>query len=107
MQGKPTGKLVIVGSTADPAKVATLGAQRAENSKYYLTTSGATTIDGDRISTRQVGSGDDVVRFYYLPAGDLCAGHPELGTPMDESTVKGQARGKLPAHKRKKAGAAQ
>jgi hypothetical protein len=107
MQGKPAGQLVIVGSAADPAKLASLGAQRAANAKYYLTTSGATTIDGDRIVTRQGGSGDDVVRFYFVPAGDLCAGHPELGTAVDESTVKGQARGKLPAHKKKKAEGAQ
>ena len=102
IQGKPTGKLVIVGSTSDPAKVATLGAQRAENAKYYLTNSGPTTIDADRISTRQGGGSDDLVHFYFVPAGDLCSGHSELGTPVDESKVKGQERGKLPSHKKKK-----
>ena len=103
IQGKPTGKLAIVGSTADASKLATLGAQRAENAKYYLTTSGSTKVDADRIETREGGSSNDVVRFYYVPAGDLCAGHSELGTPVDESKVKGQERGKLPGQKTKKA----
>lgn len=34
--------------------------------------------------------------LYFVPAGDLCGGHSELGTPVDESAVKGQQRGKLP-----------
>lgn len=103
IQGKPSGKLAIVGSAADPAQLATLGAQRAQNAKYYLTTSGSTNVDADRLETRQGGTSHDVIRFYYVPAGDLCAGHSELGTQVDESTVKGQDRGKLHRKKHKKA----
>jgi len=103
IQGKPTGKLAIVGSTAAASKLATLGAQRAENAKYYLTTTGSTKVDGDRLDIRQGGASLDVLRFYYVPAGDLCANHSELGTPVDESKIKGQERGKLPGHNPKKA----
>jgi hypothetical protein len=101
IQGKTTGKLVIVGSAVDPSKNATLGAQRAENAKYYLTTGGPTKIDSDRIETRQGGSQTDIVWFYYVPEGTLCSGHSELGSAVDETTIKGHPRGKLPPHKKK------
>jgi PKD domain/Bacterial Ig domain len=108
IQGRPTGKLVIVGSAAaaNAAKNPNLAAQRAENAKHYLTTGGSTKVDADRIETRQGGADENVVRFFFIPAGDLCAGHPELGSPVDESAVKGQQRGKLP-HKKKAAPPAQ
>jgi PKD domain-containing protein len=104
LQGTTSGKLVVVGSVsaARAAKAPTLGAQRAQNTKYYLTTGGATKIDADRIETHQ-GGDQDVVRFYYIPAGELCAGHPELGSPVDDATVKGAPRGKLPQKKKAKA----
>ena len=104
IQGRPTGKLVIVGSAApaNAAKSPNLAAQRAENAKHYLTTGGSTKVDADRIEARQGGSDENVVYFFYVPAGDLCAGHSELGSPVDETAVKGQQRGKLP-HKKKAA----
>ena len=102
IQGKPTGKLVIVGSasTASAAKNPNLGSQRAENAKRYLTTGGPTKVDADRLESRQGGSDENIVRFFFNPAGDLCAGHTELGTPVDESSVKGLERGKLPQKKK-------
>ncbi len=69
---------------------------------YCLTAGGSSKVDADRIETRQGGADENVVHFFFIPAGDLCAGHPELGSPVDESTVKGQQRGKLP-HKKKAA----
>ena len=101
IQGKPTGKLVIVGwaAAANAAKNPNLAAQRAENAKHYLTTDGSTKVDADRIETHQGGGDDNVVRFYFVPAGDLCSGHPELGTPVDETSIKGQQRDKLPPKK--------
>ncbi|HVO78827.1 MAG TPA: hypothetical protein VMT39_02300 [Candidatus Bathyarchaeia archaeon] len=102
MQGKPTGKLVIVGSASakDAAKNPSLAAQRAENAKHYLTAAGSTKVDADRIETRQIDSDENMTHFYFVPAGDVCAGHPELGTPVDESKVKGHERGKLPQKKK-------
>ena len=102
IQGKPSGKLVIVGSAAatNASKSPNLAAQRAENAKYYLTTGGSTTVDSDRIETHQGAADDNAVRFYFVPAGDLCAGHPELGTPVDETTIKGQQHGKVPPKKK-------
>ena len=101
IQGRPSGKLYVVGSAsaADAAKHLNLATQRAEYAKYYLTTSGSTKIDTDRIETRVGGSSDNVVRFYYVPDGKLCAGHTELGEAVQATSVKGQPRGKLPQKK--------
>ena len=101
IQGKPTGKLIIVGSAsaASAAKNPNMSSQRAENAKRYLTAGGPTKVDADRIESRQGGSDENIVRFFFVPAGDLCAGHSELGTPVDESSVKGNERGKLPSKK--------
>ena len=85
-------------SAANAAKAPTLGAQRAQNAKYYLTAGGPTRIDAARVETHQGGE-DDLVRFYYIPAGELCSGHTELGSPIDDATVKGHERGKLPHQK--------
>jgi PKD domain/Bacterial Ig domain len=108
IQGKPTGKLVIVGSAAaaNAARSPNLAAQRAENAKHYLTIGSSTKVDADRIETHQGDADENVVRFYFVPAGDLCAGHPELGAAVDETTVKGEQRGKLP-HKKAAAPPAQ
>jgi hypothetical protein len=102
IQSKPTGKLVVVGSAtaASTAKNPTLAAQRAQNAEYYLTTGGATKVDADRIESRQGGSEENIVRFFFIPAGELCSGHAELGSPVDESTVQGHERGKLPHRKK-------
>jgi len=102
IQGRPSGKLYVVASasTADAAKHPKLATQRAENAKHYLTTGGSTKIDSDRIETRVGGSSDNVVRFYYVPDGKLCAGHTELGEAVQATSVKGQPRGKLPQKKK-------
>ena len=98
IQGKNSGKLFIVGSASSSAaaKNPNLSAQRAENAKYYLTIDGSTKVDADRIESRQSDNGDDLVRFFFVPAGDVCGGHAELGTAVDQSKIKGHERGKLP-----------
>ena len=102
LQGTTSGKLVVVGSASagKAPKNSNLAAQRAQNAAYYLTTGGATKVDADRVETRQGGGDSDVVRFYYVPAGDLCSGNGDLGNTFDEAAVKVQQRGKLP-HKKK------
>jgi hypothetical protein len=107
MQQKPGEKLVVVGYS-DPSEAQTnpnMGAQRAENAKYYLTTDGSTKIDADRIEARQGGTEGKVTRFYFIPEGTVCPPPPDLGTPVDEAKVKGHTR-KLPARQKKEAPAA-
>ena len=101
IQGKSSGKLVIVGSAADPAKIPALGAERAANAKFYLTTTGSTKVDPVRIETRQSASEIDEIHFYYVPDGTLCSGPPDLGSAVDEGTGKGNDRGNLPKEKTK------
>ncbi len=100
IQAKSSGKLVIVGSALDSGKNPTLGPQRAENAKYYLTTTGSAKVDPARIETRQGASTADEVHFYYIPDGILCAGPPDLGSTVDEEKVKGVDRGKLPTRQK-------
>ncbi len=91
LQQRPGYRLVIVGY-ADPSEVesnSNIGAQRAENVKYYLTADGSTKIDGDRIETRQGGNEGSLARFYFVAAGNVCPPPPDLGTPVDESKVGG------------------
>lgn len=94
LQQQTTGTLDIIGSTNDKEATAkpTIGAQRAVNSKYYLTTDGPTKSDPGRIHPRQGGTEGQVVHFFFVPEGNLCSGQTEQGTPVDESTVKGQSR---------------
>ncbi len=101
IQGKSSGKLVIVGSAKDTSKTPALGAQRAANSKYYLTTTGSTKVDAGRVETRETSGTTDEIHFYYVPDGILCSGPPDLGSTVDEGTVKGHDRGKLPKGKTK------
>ncbi len=101
IQGKSSGNLVIVGSASEASKNPTLGPQRAQNAKYYLTTTGATKVDGGRIETRQGAGVTDEVHFYYVPDGTVCSGLPDLGSAVDEEKVQGHDRGKLPKGRKK------
>ena len=94
LQQAPTGTLDIAGSTseAEAAKSPTLGAQRAVNTKYYLTTDGPTKSDASRIHPRQGGTEGQIVDFRFVPEGNLCSGQTEPGSAVDETTIQPQTR---------------
>ena len=94
LQQAPTGTLDIAGSTseAEAAKSPTLGAQRAVNTKYYLTTDGPTKSDASRIHPRQGGTEGQIVDFCFVPEGNLCSGQTEPGSAVDETTIQPQTR---------------
>ena len=95
LQQMPTGKLDIVGYTnkKEAVKEPTLGAQRAVNVKYYLTTDGPNRADAARIRPREGGTEEgQAAHFYFVPEGSLCSGQLEEGIVIDESAVQGQSR---------------
>jgi len=95
LQQIPTGKLDVVGYTdeQEAVKEPTLGAQRAVNVKYYLTTDGPNKVDGARIQPRQGGTEEGkAAHFYFVPDSNLCSGQVEEGTVVEEVRVKGQSR---------------
>lgn len=94
LQQMPNGKLEVVGYTDEKEVISeqTLGAQRAVNVKYYLTTDGPTKIDTSRIEPRQGGTKGKAAHFYFVPEGSLCSGQVVEGTPVDESAVQGRSR---------------
>ena len=103
LQQMPSGKLQIVGYTDEKEVVnmQQLGAQRAVNVKYYLTTDDlGPKADASRIQPREGGTKGKATHFYLVPEGTLCAGQAVEGTPVDESQVQGQSR-TAPAPKRK------
>jgi PKD domain-containing protein len=103
LQQEPNGKLDIVGYTDEKEVVSepTLGAQRAVNVKYYLTTDGPNKADAARIQPRQGGTEEGkAAHFYFVAEGILCSGQREEGTVVDESKEHGQSRG-APTPKKK------
>jgi len=94
VQGKPAGKLIIVGYTdaAETASNPTLAAQRAVNVVYYLTKDSSNTVDATRVEARAGGTIDKSTHFYFVPDGKLCEGQVDLGKPVDVQRVKGQSR---------------
>jgi len=109
LQQMPTGKLEVVGYTDEKEVVSeqTLGAQRAVNVKYYLTTDGPNKSDANRIEPRQGGAKGQATHFYFVADGALCSGQAVEGTPVDESQVQPQSRtAPAPTKKHKKAPAA-
>jgi hypothetical protein len=91
----PNGKLDIVGYTGDKED-ASFAAKRAANIKYYLTMQASEKIDPSRVQVRQGGASDKLVRFTFVPEGELCKDQTEPGTVVDETQVKGQERIPLP-----------
>ena len=88
MQREPDAKLVIVGQADPDEKEATrLAAERAINSKSYLTGGEAKqAIDPSRIEVRTGTGGGRRAEYYVVPAG---ATFSETGTTVvDESAVK-------------------
>ena len=111
LQQTPNGKLEIVGYTDEKEAASkskqTLGAQRAVNVKYYLTTDGSAKIDPSRIEARQGDVKGQATHFYFVPEGSLCSGQAVEGTPVDESVVQGRSRTAAGHGKRTKKAAAQ
>jgi len=103
LQQMPNGKLDIVGYTdeKEAAKDPTLGAQRAVNAKYYLTTDGPNKVDAARIQPRQGGTKGQATDFYFVPEGNL-GDQVEEGVLVDETKVQAQSR-TAPAPKQHKA----
>jgi outer membrane protein OmpA-like peptidoglycan-associated protein len=105
LQQNADSKLVIVGNADPSEKRKNLAAERAVNSKAYLTGGEAKLgIDASRIETRTGGAGTTTAEYWTVPAGATFSG--EGTTPVDESQVKA-----VPDHPRaaakKKAKAAQ
>jgi hypothetical protein len=77
------------------ATVDMFAAQRAVNAKDYLVTEQG--IDASRISVATGTTDGQTVENYLVPAGATFANDVSGTTPVDESTVKPQARKPLPA----------
>ncbi len=94
LQRNADAKLAIVGNGEGK-----LASQRAVNTKAYLV--GEKGVDASRISVYTGTGTDNSVMQTLIPAG---ATAPDMGTAIDESTVKSQSRTAAPArrHKRRK-----
>lgn len=87
LQQNADNKLVIVGNAEPTEKRKNLAAERALNSKAYLSSGEAQLgIDSSRIETRTGGAGSQTAEFWIVPAG---ASFSAAGTqPVDETKVK-------------------
>jgi outer membrane protein OmpA-like peptidoglycan-associated protein len=106
LQQNPDSKLVIVGN-ADPAeKRKNLAAERAVDSKYYLTEGEAQQhIDPSRIEVRTGSAGTKTAEYWIVPPG---ANFESNGTEtVDESKIKPILDHPKPAARRKAAKKAQ
>jgi hypothetical protein len=87
LQQNADNKLVIVGNAEPTEKRKNLAAERAVNSKAYLTGGEAKLgIDPSRIETRTGNAGTKTAEYWVVPAGGTFSG--EGTQPVDESTVK-------------------
>jgi hypothetical protein len=87
LQQNADNKLVIVGNAEPTEKRKNLAAERAVNSKAYLTSGEAQLgIDPSRIETRTGNGGTKSAEYWIIPAGGTFSGD---GTqPVNESVVK-------------------
>ena len=87
LQQNADNKLVIVGNAEPTEKRKNLAAERAVNSKAYLTSGEAKLgIDPSRIETRTGNGGTKTAEYWIVPGG---GSFTEEGTqPVDESVVK-------------------
>jgi len=87
LQQNADSKLVIVGNAEPTEKRKNLAAERAVDSKAYLTTGEAQLgIDPSRIETRTGNGGTRTAEYWVVPAGGTFTG--EGTTTVDESQVK-------------------
>jgi hypothetical protein len=87
LQQSADSKLVVVGNSASDETRANLAAERAVDSKAYLTSGEAKLgIDPSRIETRTGNAGTKTADYWIVPAGGTFSGE---GTQIvDESQVK-------------------
>jgi outer membrane protein OmpA-like peptidoglycan-associated protein len=87
LQQEPDAKLVIVGNADPSEKRKNLAAERAVDSKAYLSGGEAKqAIDASRIETRTGNGGTKTAEYWVVPAG---ASFDSAGTePVDETKVK-------------------
>jgi hypothetical protein len=106
LQQNADNKLVVVGNAEPTEKRPNLAAERAVNSKAYLTSGEAKLgIDPNRIECRTGSAGTKTAEYWIVPAG---ATFSEAGTqPVDESVVKAVPDHPHVAPKRKAKPAAQ
>ncbi|MGA7381651.1 MAG: outer membrane beta-barrel protein [Terriglobales bacterium] len=96
LQQNADAKLVIVGNAEAGEKRPNLAAERAVNSKAYLTSGEAQLgIDPSRIETRTGNAGSKTAEYWVVPAGGTYSG--EGTQTVDESKVKA-----VPDHPAKK-----
>jgi hypothetical protein len=103
VQQMPNGKVAIVGFTdqTEVVNAEQLGAQRAVNVKYYLTTDEiGPKLDATRLEPRKGGVKGKTTHFYFVPQGATFT--QEESVTVDESVVQGQSRSApAPAPKKK------
>src|ERR1039458_583660 len=93
VQQMPNGKVAIVGYTDQEEVVNAdqLGAQRAVNIKYYLTTDEiGPKLDPTRLELRTGGTKGKKAHFYFVPQGATYI--EEESVTVDETAVPGQSR---------------
>jgi len=96
LQQNADARLVIVGNAEAGEKRPNLAAERAVNSKAYLTSGEAQLgIDPSRIETRTGNAGTTTAEYWVVPAGGTYSG--EGTQAVDESKVKA-----VPDHPAKK-----
>ncbi|HTZ60694.1 MAG TPA: OmpA family protein [Acidobacteriaceae bacterium] len=106
LQQQTDATAVVVGEAASTEKKPeALAAQRAVNTKDYLVKEKG--IDPSRISVRTGTQGNKEVENYLVPSGATFDSDVQGTTPVDESTVKAQARTAPARHARRKKPAAQ
>jgi len=105
IQQMPNGRVAIVGFTdqTEVVNAEQLGAQRAVNIKYYLTTDElGPKLDPTRLEPRKGGTKGKAAHFYFVPQGATFT--QEESVTVDESAVQGQSRSAAPkSTKHKKA----
>ena len=101
LQQNAESKLIIVGNAEPTEKRANLAAERAVNSKAYLTSGEAQLgIDASRIETRTGNAGTKTAEYWVVPGGGTYTGE---GTQrVDESKVKAVADHPAASKKRAK-----
>jgi len=103
VQQMPNGKVAIVGFTdqEEVVNAEQLGAQRAVNIKYYLTTDEiGPKLDPTRLEPRKGGVKGKAAHFYFVPQGATFT--QEESVTVDETAVQGQSRSAAaPAPKKK------
>ena len=106
LQQNPDSKLVIVGNADPKERRKNLAAERAVDSKFYLTEGEAQQhIDASRIDVRTGGGGTKTAEYWIVPSG---ATFDSAGTEsVDESKVKAIPDHPKPAGKKKAAQKAQ